>query len=69
VVEERFFLVFPSSFVILGVGQSLSGYELSVSIGMYYLWAAAFFQRLVARAKSNQIAEGFEFCSLIGSYH
>jgi len=31
VVEERFFLVFPSSFVILGVGQSLSGYELSAN--------------------------------------
>ena len=31
-VEERFFLVFPSSFIILGVGQSLSGYELNVSI-------------------------------------
>ena len=30
-VEERFFLVFPSSFIILGVGQSLSGYELNVS--------------------------------------
>ena len=36
-VEERFFLVFPSSFIILGVGQSLSGYELNVSILKRYV--------------------------------
>ena len=29
-VDERFFLIFPSTFVILGVGQILSGYELKV---------------------------------------
>ena len=30
-VDEVYYLVFPSSFVILAVGQSLSGYEIKVS--------------------------------------
>ena len=30
-IEEVFYLVFPSTFVILAVGPSLSGYELKVS--------------------------------------
>lgn len=29
-MEERYYLVFPGSFIILAVGQSLSGYELKV---------------------------------------
>ena len=29
-VEEVYFLVFPANFIILGVGQSLSGYEIKV---------------------------------------
>ncbi len=31
-IEEVFYLIFPSTFVILAVGSSLSGYELKVSI-------------------------------------
>ena len=30
-VDEVYYLVFPSYFVILAVGQSLSGYEIKVS--------------------------------------
>ncbi len=33
-IEEVFYLVFPSTFVILAVGSSLSGYELKVSKGL-----------------------------------
>ena len=31
-IDERFYLVFPGVLVILAVGQSLSGYELQVSL-------------------------------------
>ena len=32
ILDERFYLVFPGVLVILAVGQSLSGYELQVSV-------------------------------------